>query len=145
MAAPLPLHYAHLVLAAVWLGFLVGALAMSYRGSGALIEYHRLYGRIALAALALVGLLGLAMATYLGGPSDWFRFGTFTGRVGEKMISFLIIAALGGYMHHSLARKMEAREGSEETLLKRYRVVATIALIVTLGTMLLGSMITKGA
>ncbi len=134
-------HYIHLVLAAIWLGFLVGGLAVSRLGASKVIEYHRAYGPVALAALLLVGAVGLYMALNLGGPGDWFRFGEPSGRIGEKMISFLVLLGLGGYIHHGLVKKLES-EG--DRALTRYRILVGLTVLITLGTMMLGTMIAKG-
>jgi putative copper export protein len=136
-----PAHYLHLVLAAVWLGFLVGALAVSRLGAARVVEYHRAFGPIALASLLLAGALGLYLATFFGGPGDWFRFGTFTGRIGEKMISFLVLLALGGYIQHVQVKRLRERGDSA---LRGYRVAVGFTMLATLATMLLGTMIAKG-
>lgn len=134
-------HYIHVVLVGVWLGFLVGGLAVSRVGARSLVEYHRAFGLIALASLLLAGLVGLYLATFYGGPGDWFRFGEPSGRIGEKMVSYIVLLALGGYLQHRVVPRLE--DGGEGAI-RSYRVVAGVTLLVTLATMLLGTSIVKG-
>lgn len=132
-------HYVHVVLASIWVGFLVSVIAASFKGSETLISVHRAAALPAFASLILLGLVGFIMASREFGfnPGAWFAFGTFTGRVGEKIIVWLVVAALGGYLNHVAIKKVE-QTGNVST----YRNLAIIALLASLGAMLLGSMLT---
>ncbi|MCE4610397.1 MAG: hypothetical protein F7B17_00310 [Desulfurococcales archaeon] len=134
-------HYIHVVLVGVWLGFLVGGLAVSRAGPRALLEYHRSYGLIALASLLLAGFVGLYLATFYGGPGEWFRFGEPSGRIGEKMVSYLVLLVLGGYLQHRIVPRLEGGGGDA---VRSYRIAASVTLLITLATMLLGTSIVKG-
>ncbi|HID04285.1 MAG TPA: hypothetical protein EYP20_00615, partial [Aigarchaeota archaeon] len=61
---------------------------------------------MSLAALILAGLTGLLVAaTKYGDPASWFNFGTTVGRIGEKIVGFIVVAGLAGYGFHTLTRK----------------------------------------
>ncbi len=55
------------------------------------------------------------------------------------MITWLILAALGGYLNHVEIKKVE-----ETGKVGRFRAIAAFALIASLGAALLGSMLSLG-
>jgi putative copper export protein len=128
-------HWLHVLFVSFWVGGLA-SLIVAHRVE----EFYGVYVRVArfmVASLALTGATGLYMAfTEYGDPSSWFMFGTQIGRIGEKITAFIIIALLMGYTHHSIARK-----GKVEP---RDALMAAIALVVSMGAMMLGASLTLG-
>ncbi len=140
MGEPLIFHYAHVILGSIWLGFLVGGLAYSRLSADRIVEYHSNFGLIALLALLLQGVVGILLAGNYGSVGEWFMFGTFTGRIGEKIILYLLLLAIGGYLQHSLVPRL----GRGEASITAYRAVIALLILLSLGAMLLGTMITEG-
>lgn len=128
------LHWIHVLFVSVWVGSLAVFLA-SYKIEGFQRFYSQL-SKIMLASLILVALTGLANAFEYGGPGSWFRFGTLTGRIGEKIIAFILIAAIMGYVHHSMKKR-----GS---ITSRDVALVGLSMILSFGAMILGVMITLG-
>ncbi|MCE4603691.1 MAG: hypothetical protein F7B20_01840 [Aeropyrum sp.] len=140
-AEDLALHYAHVILASIWIGYLAVVIAASFRGKETLLAVNRSAGLLAFGSLILLAIVGVVMAStkYSASPSEWFAFGTYMGRIGEKMITWLILAALGGYLNHVEIKKVE-----ETGKVGRFRAIAAFALIASLGAALLGSMLSLG-
>ncbi len=128
-------HWLHVLFVSLWVGGLA-SLLVSYKEEAFFRVYIRV-ARLMVASLALIGVTGLYMAfTEYGDPGSWFKFGTQIGRIGEKITTYILIAALMGYAHHSIVKK-----GRVET---REAVIASIALVASLGAMMLGASLTLG-
>ncbi|GBF09448.1 hypothetical protein apy_11730 [Aeropyrum pernix] len=141
-AVLLALHYLHLLLASIWIGFLAAVLIASFRSRDHVLVVQKTLGPAAMGSLFLLALVGvgMALAKYDAGLGEWFQFGTYIGRIGEKIISWTVAAAAGFYMVHMAGRKLEEGEAG----LGRYRASAAVALLASLGAALLGSMLTLG-
>ncbi|BAN90792.1 hypothetical protein [Aeropyrum camini] len=142
MTVLLILHYLHLLLASIWIGFLVAALVASFRGRDQVLAVQKTLGPAAMGSLLLLAIvgIGIALAKYDAGPGDWFQFGTHIGRIGEKIVSWIVAAATGFYMVHVAGKRLAEGESG----LGGYRASAFLALLASLGAALLGSMLTLG-
>ncbi len=129
------LHWLHIVFVAIWVGGLASFLA-AYRISE-FKPVYRIVSRLMIASLVLIAVTGLLVAlSKYNGPSAWFDFGTPLGRIGEKIVTFILIALIMGYTHHSITRK--------GTITSRDAAMAGLALLLSLGAMILGVMLTIG-
>ncbi len=128
--AGLALTFLHIVFAGLWLGSLALMALTAGRGG----EAFKLAARLGVASLLALGLVGIVNAYMLYGDiGSWFRFGTPTGRVGEKIVTFIVVAALAGYAFHAAEKK----PGNA-------RIAAALAFLASLGAVMLGLMLSRG-
>jgi len=115
-------------------GFWLGSLAVMLLAAGRSREAFRLAARIGVASFIALGIVGLVDAYLLyGDVASWLRFGTPTGRVGEKIATFLVVAVLAGYAFHAAEKKPA-----------NAKAAAALALLASLGAVMLGLMLSRG-
>lgn len=62
MTVLLILHYLHLLLASIWIGFLVAALVASFRGRDQVLAVQKTLGPAAMGSLLLLAIVGIGIA-----------------------------------------------------------------------------------
>jgi hypothetical protein len=126
----------HLVLAT---GPLVKALRL--KDLRPILEFYRAIAWPATIGLLVAALTGLYMAYLRAPPSEWFSFGEPVGRIGEKILTFIVLLIVSGYAHARIVPEM--RQGNPSVFWKAVLFVV-IATLLSLALPLLGLMIRYG-
>jgi putative copper export protein len=137
----------HVLAASMWVGshliLATGPLvrALRLRDSRPVLEFYRAIAWPATIGLLVAALTGLYMAYLRASPSEWFSFGEPAGRIGEKILTFIVLLLISGYAHARIVPEM--RQGNPGVFWRAILFVV-IATLLSLALPLLGLMIRYG-
>ena len=98
-------HLIHVHAASMWVGshlvLATGPLveALRLKDLRPILEFYRAIAWPATIGLLVATLTGLYMAYLRAPPSEWFSFGEPAGRIGEKILTFIVLLLISGYAH----------------------------------------------
>jgi len=106
-----------------------------------ILEFYRAFSWPATIGLIIAAVTGLLMAYLRASPSLWFSFGEPQGRIGEKILTLIVLLLISGYVHARIVPEM--RHGNPNALRKTILFVV-VATLLSLALALLGFMIRFG-
>ena len=141
------LQLIHVLAASMWIGphlvLATGPMVRALRQGDVkpILEFYRAFSWPATIGLLIAVITGLSMAYVRAPPSVWFNFGEPQGRIGEKILTLIVLLLISGYAHARLVPEM--RRGGSNVLRKTVLFVI-VATLLSLALALLGFMIRFG-
>lgn len=137
----------HVLAASMWVGshlvLVTGPLIKTLRTRDLryVLEFYRGFAWPATIALIIAALTGIYMAYLRAPPTSWFDFGTASGRIGEKIVLFLLLLVISGYAH---ARIVPGMRSNNPNVFWRAVAFVIIATVLSVALPLMGMMIRYG-
>jgi cell division protein FtsW (lipid II flippase) len=137
----------HVIAASMWVGshlvLATGPMvrALRLRDSRPILEFYRAIAWPATVGLLIAALTGLYMAFLRAPPSEWFSFGEPSGRIGEKIVTFIVLLVISGYAH---ARIVPGMRQNNPSVFWKAILFVVVATLLSLALPLLGSIIRYG-
>ena len=137
----------HVIAASIWVGshlvLVTGPMirALRLRDSRPILEFYETIAWPATVGLLIAALTGLYMSSLRVLPSEWFSFGEPSGRIGEKIVTFIVLVVIVGYTH---ARIFPGIRQNNPSVFWRAILFVVIATLLSLALPLLGTLIRYG-